>query len=251
MEAGRPLFERVLLTNDDGIDAPGLKVLERIAGRIAREVWVVAPLLDQSGTSSAISLHRPLRLSSHGVRRMAVDGTPSDCVAMALGHLLTHPLPDIVLSGINRGANLGNETAFSGTVGAAMTGLLFGVPSIALSQAFVDGAAMPWGCAQDQGAQILRQIVSMKWPRDVCLNVNFPVVMAGQTPPISITRQGRGALRGVRVVSGQDPRGQEFHWLQLHRESASDEEDSDTKALQDGHVTVTPLSFDRTCLAEI
>ncbi|UUQ65628.1 5'/3'-nucleotidase SurE [Pseudomonas fuscovaginae UPB0736] len=251
MEADAPLFERVLLTNDDGIDAPGLKVLERIACTIAREVWVVAPLLDQSGTSSAISLHRPLRLSSHGVRRMAVDGTPSDCVAMALGHLLTHPLPDLILSGINRGSNLGNETAFSGTVGAAMTGLLFGVPSIALSQALVDRTAVPWGVALDHGAQILRQIVSMTWPRDVCLNVNFPAVMAGETPRISTTRQGKGTLRGVRVVSGQDPRGQAFHWLQLHRESVADEEHSETEALRNGHVTVTPLSFDRTCPAAL
>lgn len=242
----RPIYDRVLLTNDDGIDAPGMKVMEQIARSIAREVWVVAPLLDQSGTSNSLSIHRPLRISYHGERRLAVDGTPSDCVAMALGHVLTHPLPDVIFSGVNRGANLGNETVFSGTVGAAMTGLLFGVPSIALSQAFIDRTAVPWDVSADHAAGIIRELKDMTWPSDVCLNVNFPTSLRSSTPQMRLTKQGHGYLREVRVSTQKDPRGLDYHWLQLHRHVGEDLEGSEANALKDGHVSVTPLSFDRT-----
>ncbi len=196
MANGQHRFERILLTNDDGIDAPGLKVLERIASQLANEVWVVAPLLDQSGTSHSLSLHAPLRLSYHGTRRFAVTGTPGDCIAVALGYLLNHDKPDLILSGVNRGANLGTETVFSGTVGAAMTGLLFGIPSIALSQAFTDRIAVPWGNALKHGAPVIEQLMAMEWAQDVCLNVNFPSCAPTAVLPLKITRQGRGAWRG-------------------------------------------------------
>ncbi|CAP55927.1 5'/3'-nucleotidase SurE [Gluconacetobacter diazotrophicus] len=125
--------KRILLTNDDGIDVPGLQVLEQVAAMLSPEVWVVAPEHDQSGTSHALSLHDPLRISEKGVRRYAVLGTPGDCVVMGVWHLMAGQGPDLILSGVNRGANLGIETVFSGTVGAAMTGMLLGIPSIALS----------------------------------------------------------------------------------------------------------------------
>jgi 5'-nucleotidase len=131
-----PVVERVLLTNDDGIDAPGLAVLAEVAATIAREVWIVAPEHDQSGTSHSISLHDPLRITEHGPRRFGISGTPGDCVVMAVRHVMRDTPPDLVLSGINRGGNLGLETVFSGTVGAAMTGMLLGIRSIALSQVF-------------------------------------------------------------------------------------------------------------------
>ena len=124
---------RILITNDDGIDAPGLLALEEVAGELADEVWIVAPDHDQSGISHALSIHHPLRVTKRGERRFSVSGTPADCVAMALQQLMSQP-PTLILSGINKGANLGVETVFSGTVGAAMAGLLLGVPSIALSR---------------------------------------------------------------------------------------------------------------------
>lgn len=246
MTSPEAIYERVLLTNDDGIDAPGMQVLEHVARSIAREVWVVAPLGDQSGTSNSISLHRPLRLSCLGERRMAVDGTPGDCVAMGLGYLLTHPLPDLILSGVNRGANLGNETVFSGTVGAAMTGLLFRVPSIALSQAFLDRSAVPWHIAKQHGAEVIRKISTMGWQKDTCLNVNFPISLRDAPLEVKVTHQGRGTLCEVRVVSKKDPGGQEYHWLQLHREAEADQEGTEASELDAGYVTVTPLCFDRT-----
>ena len=239
-------FERILLTNDDGIDAPGLKVLEGIASRLAKEVWVVAPLLDQSGTSHSLSLHSPLRLSFHGKRRFSVTGTPGDCVAMALGHLLNHDRPDLILSGVNRGANLGVETVFSGTVGAAMTGLLFGVPSIALSQAFIDRSAVPWENAAHHAPDVITQLLDMGWPKQVCLNVNFPSCALDEVLPLKLTRQGSGRLNGASVLSQNDPRGLEYHWLKLERHVRPDEAGTETAELHVGHITATPLQFERT-----
>ena len=131
------MLDRVLLTNDDGVEAPGLSVLEEIAAGLAREVWVVAPEHDQSGQSHAISLHHPIRVTERGARRFGVTGTPGDCAVMGVRYLLPEP-PALILSGVNRGANLGMETVFSGTVGGAMTGMMLGIPSIALSQAWTD-----------------------------------------------------------------------------------------------------------------
>ena len=145
------MLDRILLTNDDGIDAPGLAVLERIAAELAREVWVVAPEHDQSGVSHAVSLHHPIRIAERGPRRWAVTGTPGDCVVMAVSHLMQGSVPQLLLSGVNRGANLGIETVFSGTVGGAMTGMMLGIPAIALSQAFTDRARVRWDVAATLG----------------------------------------------------------------------------------------------------
>jgi 5'-nucleotidase len=134
MTTSSRLFPKVLLTNDDGFDAPGLRTLTEVAEELAEEVWIVAPNYDQSGTSHSLSLHSPLRVSQKEERRYSVSGTPGDCVAMAVRHLMVSGRPDLILSGINRGANLGIETVFSGTVGAAMTGLLLGIPSMALTR---------------------------------------------------------------------------------------------------------------------
>ena len=240
------LFERVLITNDDGIQAPGLQVLEQIAAQIAREVWVVAPLLDQSGTSHSLSLHQPLRISHHGERRMAVSGTPGDCVAMALGHVMGDALPDLVLSGVNRGANLGLETVFSGTVGAAMTAMMFGVKSIALSQAFSDRAAVPWDVAQSHGVATLRQVLELDWPGDACINLNFPACRPEQVKPLKLTRQGRGHLKDVQVQVRTDPRELDYYWLRLNRQDPDDADDAEGACLRQGHITATPLMFERT-----
>jgi len=246
MNGRTPRFERILLTNDDGVNAPGLRILERIACQLADEVWVVAPLLDQSGTSHSLSLHTPLRLSSHGERRFAVTGTPGDCVAMALGHLLSHDRPDLILSGVNRGANLGVETVFSGTVGAAMTGLLFEIPSIALSQATTRNRAISWDVALNHGPDVITHLMDMNWPHDTCLNVNFPNLPLSAVRPLKLTHQGTGRLKGVAVRSEHDPRGNEYHWLSLKRDHSTDRTETETAELLAGHITATPLMFERT-----
>ncbi|HEF5874892.1 TPA: 5'/3'-nucleotidase SurE [Burkholderia cenocepacia] len=246
MQATTPLFDRVLLTNDDGFDAPGLDILEQVATQLAREVWIVAPAEDQSGTSHSLSLHEPLRVHRKGERRFAVRGTPGDCVAIAVSHLMTGARPDVVLSGVNRGANLGTETVFSGTVGAAMTSLLVGVPAIALSQAFTDRNAVPWGTALAHAPDVIRRLVAAGWDSDACLNVNFPPRPADDVRGLKVTNQGAGTLQGVEIVSGRDPREIDYHWLKLARAPRDDDADSETVALGEGYISVTPLKFERT-----
>ena len=236
----------VLLTNDDGIDAPGLAVLEEVAAELADEVWVVAPEHDQSGTSHSISLHSPLRVSRRGERRFGVLGTPGDCVVTAVRHLMGDTRPTLVLSGINRGANLGVETMFSGTVGAAMTGLLLGLPSIALSQTFSDRERVRWETARTLAPRVIRRLLAVSHDAPVCLNVNFPDVDPDAAGPLTVTRQGAGLVRGIDVVPQVDPRGFAFHWLRFDRAPRADATDSETTVVGSGGVSVTPLQFERT-----
>ncbi|MEM5401149.1 5'/3'-nucleotidase SurE [Paraburkholderia unamae] len=236
----------VLLTNDDGIDAPGLAVLEAVAAELAHEVWVVAPEHDQSGTSHSISLHTPLRVSRRGSRRFGVLGTPGDCVVMAVRQLMGDVRPSLVLSGINRGGNLGVETMFSGTVGAAMTGLLLGLPSIALSQTFRDRERVRWDTARALAPDVIRRLAAVAHDAPVCLNVNFPDIDASAAGPLTVTRQGVGLVQGIDVVPQIDPRGMDYHWLRFNRGPRENGPDSETAVVNSGRVSVTPLHFERT-----
>ena len=242
-----PCVGRVLLTNDDGVDAPGMAALEEIAREVAREVWVVAPEHDQSGTSHSVSLHAPLRLSQRGERRFGVGGTPGDCVVMAVRHLMADAPPDLVLSGVNRGANVGVETVFSGTVGAAMTALLLGLPAIALSQAFSQREPVRWEVSRRFGPPLVRRLVAIQdWSGRACLNVNFPHADPGEVGPAVATRQGAGLVRGIDVVARTDPRGLSYHWLQFRRGPGPDGDGSEAAAIAAGRIAVTPLRFERT-----
>lgn len=240
------MLDRVLLTNDDGIDAPGMAVLEEIAAQVAKEVWVVAPEHDQSGQSHAISLHHALRISERGNRRYGVTGTPGDCAAMGICHLMKDNLPQLVLSGVNRGLNLGLETVFSGTVGGAMTAMMLGVPAIALSQAFSDRKNVPWDTARTLGADVVRRLWSMGWGKDAVLNVNFPPVPADQAGGMTLARQGVGMIAGMNVDTRVDPRGMSYHWLNFRRGDRQQGPESDYSALRAGKIVVTPLRYDRT-----
>jgi len=241
-----PVVNRVLLTNDDGIDAPGLAVLEQVAAALAREVWIVAPEHDQSGTSHSISLHEPLRISDRGPRRFGVSGTPGDCVVMAVRHVMRDDPPDLVLSGINRGGNLGLETVFSGTVGAAMTGMLLGIRSIALSQVFSDRLAVKWETSRAMAPAVIRQLLAVGWNADACLNVNFPDVHADAVGPLTVSRQGVGLVKAIDVQPHVDPRGIPYHWLQFSRGPRPDIDDAEAMVVARGAISVTPLRFERT-----
>ncbi len=240
------MLDRVLLTNDDGIDAPGLAVMEEIAAQIAREVWVVAPEHDQSGQSHAVSLHHALRISDRGNRRYGVTGTPGDCAAMGLCHLMKDSPPQLVLSGVNRGLNLGLETVFSGTVGGAMTAMMLGVPAIALSQAFVDRNNVPWECSRTLGAGVIRQLLALGWGKDAVLNVNFPPTSPNDAGEMTLARQGVGMVAGMNVDTRTDPRGMTYHWLNFRRGDRPQGSESDYTALKAGRIVVTPLRYDRT-----
>lgn len=244
-----PLFRRILLTNDDGIDAPGLSVLFEVASLLSDDVWVVAPARDQSGISHALSLHDPLRVHQHGPRRFSVNGTPGDCVAIAARQILGDAPPSLVLSGINRGANLGVETVFSGTVGAAMTAMLLGLPAFALSQAFSPMKEVPWETARVLAPDIIRLLAAHVLPEPCCLNVNFPACDVRDAKGLVVTEQGRGLLRDIDIVAREDVRRMAYHWLHLRRDHESDAPGTETRAIADHHVSVTPLSFGRTNLA--
>lgn len=238
---------RILLSNDDGIHAPGLKVLEDIARTLSDDIWIVAPAEEQSGAGRSLTLSRPLRVRQFDARRFAVSGTPTDAVMMALAQLMPAK-PDLILSGVNRGANLGMETVFSGTVGGAMTGMMLGIPSIALSQVYNSrsGAPVPWDVSRMLGARVVRQLLDIGWPASTCLNINFPDRPLDEVGPATLCRQGIGLIAGMHVETRVDPRKVEYHWIGFRREAREQGPDSDSDVVAAGAIAVTPVRYDRT-----
>lgn len=236
---------RILITNDDGARAEGLRVLEQIARELSDDVWVVAPEFDQSGVSHSISLHAPLRLYSSSDRHHSVRGTPADCVLLGVEHLLRDQRPTLILSGVNRGANLSDSVAYSGTVGAAMTGVLLGIPSIALSQAFRDRENVRWETAAQLAPALIRQALECGWSRDVCLSINFPDLPADEVLGVSLTRPARGSIVGVEIDERTDRRELPYYWIGFRYGSQTvTAPDSDVEALRRGYVSVSPLRFE-------
>lgn len=239
-------LSRILLVNDDGIDAEGIKVSHEIASQFADEVWVVAPQSDQSGMSHALSLQLPVRVIPHGERRFAVIGTPSDCIVMAVRLIMKGRLPDLVISGVNRGANLADDIAYSGTVSGAMTAILCGIPAVAFSQAYRKNADTPWATARKYGAELLSRLLAGPLPSDLCLNVNFPAIPPDEVTGIRATRQGRRSIRAIDIDARDDLRGKPYYWLNFDRAGGQQDPDSDIQALREKAVSVTPLRPDRT-----
>ena len=204
--------KRVLLTNDDGWRGPGLQVLEEIANAIAEEVWIVSPDLDQSGVSMSISVHHPLRVHQFEERRFSVSGTPSDCVLLGVAELLPVK-PDLVLSGVNNGANISDSVAYSGTIGGALTGTLLGIPAIALSQAYIPGNDVYWETSRHYGAKLVRQLLDAGWPEDCAMNINFPARPPEEVRGVAICRPQRGSIGGVNIERREDTRGVPYYWL--------------------------------------
>lgn len=236
---------RVLIANDDGIRAPGLKVLEKVVRRLAREVWVVAPETEQSAASHSLTMRRPLYLRQVGRRRYAVDGTPTDCVLIAIHQVLKGRTPDLVLSGINRGGNLGEDATYSGTVAAAMEGTLLGIRSIALSQIYENGTQAPWATAERWAEEVLKRLSAFDWPSGVLLNINFPAVEPCAVTGIEITMQGRHKIGGT-MMEGTDPRGQRYFWIAGERQQDRELRGTDLAAVHGGAVSITPLCLDLT-----
>lgn len=239
---------RILLTNDDGVHAPGLKVLEEIARTLSDDIWIVAPSEEQSGAGHSLTLTRPLRVRKHGDKHYSVTGTPTDAVMMAMGHLMKDCRPDLILSGVNRGANLAEDVTYSGTVSAAMEGAISGVKSIALSQVYArEGMAdaVPFAAASAWGEKVLRPLVAMPASPRMLFNVNFPAIAADDVKGIRVARQGFHDVDRTRIVEGTDPRGYRYYWFGLGSSDAVPE-GSDLAAIAQGYVTVTPLHYDLT-----
>jgi 5'-nucleotidase len=240
---------RILLTNDDGIDAPGLKVLEAIAATLSDDVTVVAPAEENSGAGHSLTLTRPLRLRKRGARRFAVTGTPTDAVMMALGLVMKDARPDLILSGVNRGANLAEDVTYSGTVSAAMEGALAGIPSIALSQVYARsglGDGVPFDTAAAWGERVLRPLIETPMAANTLVNVNFPAVPPDAVKGVRVCRQGVRDYGRLQIVPGTDPRGYDYYWFGLGLLEGATDPDSDLAAIADGHVAVTPLHLDLT-----
>lgn len=238
---------RILLTNDDGIHAPGLSVLEDIARELSDDIWIVAPELEQSGQSRSITLTEPVRTRKVREKVWAVAGTPSDCVLLALQNLMDGK-PDLVLSGVNRGQNIAEDTSFSGTVAAAMFGMQLGVPSIALSQSqnFRERGSLPWETAKAWGAKTIKPLIEKGWPEDVVMNVNFPDREPDEVDGVEYTRQGFRDETIIHTDQREDLRGNEYFWIGYKGKLSQPDEGTDLRAIYEGRVSVTPLHVDLT-----
>lgn len=236
---------RILVSNDDGIHATGLKVLERIARSLTDDVWVVAPEQEQSGASHSLTMHRPLRLKQVGDRRYTVDGTPTDCVLLALNHLLADRKPALVLSGVNHGNNIGEDITYSGTIACAMEATLLGVRAIAMSQRIQGDAAPHWETAERFGPEVVRKAMAIDWPRHVLMNVNFPHCPPEQVRGIQVVPHGNRKI-GDELDERVDPRGRRYFWIGPVRGEAEVPEDSDIHVVSHGGISITPIYLDLT-----
>jgi len=240
---------RILVTNDDGIHAEGLDVCEKIARELSDDVWVIAPEYDQSGVAHSLTLNDPLRLREVAERRFAVRGTPTDCVVMGARHVLNGKGPDLILSGVNRGRNAGEDVIYSGTVAGAVEGTVIGVPSVALSQAYGarSGRLPRWDTSLKYGPEIVRKVIAQGIPRDVLINVNFPDCPPDEVKRIAVTSQGRRRQERLHIDQRRDGRGNPYYWIAYaqHRFVPA-EEGTDLAALEEHCIAVTPLRLDMT-----
>jgi len=236
---------RILVTNDDGINAPGLRVLERVARQLSNDIWVVAPETNQSGASHSLTMHRPLRIRKLSRRRFAVDGTPTDCVLLALQIVVKSKPVDLVLSGINHGGNLGEDVTYSGTIAAAMEATLFNVPAFALSQCCRNGQPVRWATAEQHAADIIGRLFTTDWPKDLLINVNFPDCPAPAVSGYQVTTQGKRKL-GDELLERIDPRGQPYVWIGGLRSDDVQQAGTDLQAVAQNYISVTPVHMDMT-----
>jgi 5'/3'-nucleotidase len=240
---------RILLTNDDGINARGLAVLEAAARKLSDDIWVVAPTEEQSGAGHSLTLTQPVRLRRHSERRFSVTGTPTDAVMMALAYIMKEARPDLILSGINRGANLAEDVTYSGTVSAAMEGALAGVRSIALSQSYSRegmGDTVPFAAAEEWAERVLAPLADLELPPGTLVNVNFPPLSPQDVKGIRVCRQGIRDYGRLRIIERTDPRGYDYFWFGLAPVVETPGHSTDLEVVADGYVSVTPLHLDLT-----
>jgi 5'-nucleotidase len=238
---------RILLTNDDGVHAPGLAALERIALKLSDDVWICAPEYEMSGASRALTLAEPIRVREVGPRRFSTTGTPTDCVMLAIGELVEGARPDLVLSGVNRGANLAEDVTMSGTVAGAIEAMALGVPGVAISQmgGYVHDEAY-FQAAEAFAPGILKKLVATGWPADVVINLNFPARPAAEIDQVEVTRQGFRDAHIRHAEKRTDLRGRDYYWVGFRNERSKPAEGTDLRAIYEGRISVTPLHIDLT-----
>ncbi|WP_088534035.1 5'/3'-nucleotidase SurE [Geobacter sp. DSM 9736] len=233
---------KILITNDDGILSPGIQTLAAVLREIG-DVAVVAPDRERSAVSHALTLHQPLRATRLAENTFAVDGTPTDCVNLGIHQLLTFR-PDIIVSGINRGANLGDDISYSGTVSAAMEATLMGIPAFAISLASIAEDAN-YDAAAAVALKLVHVILDKGLPPDTFLNVNVPDLPATALLPPVVTTQGKRRYEGM-IINKVDPRGRNYYWIGSVGMDFLDIDGSDYSAVSRGHVSITPLHLDLT-----
>ena len=241
---------RILLTNDDGIHAPGLELLEAVAATLSDDVWVCAPHDEQSGAGHSLTLHMPVRLRQFGEKRFAVTGTPTDAVNLALRKLFADRPPDLVISGINGGENLADDITYSGTINAAMEAALAGIPAVALSQAFRE-AGHGFSAAEAWASKVLAPLTDSQMAKRTVINVNFPALPAEEVKGIRVVRQGFHDYARGSLVEGVDPRGRPYYWFGLEDVEHTLDQGTDLEAISAGYVSVTPLQVDLTDYASL
>jgi 5'-nucleotidase len=240
---------RILITNDDGVHAPGLAVAESIARELTDDIVVVAPESEQSGVAHSLSLNDPLRLREIAPGRYAVKGTPTDCVIMAVRKLLLDHPPDLVISGVNSGQNIAEDVTYSGTIAGAMEATILGVPAIALSQCydfFSGRRTVHWDCARTHGAGVIRRLLAVGVPQNVLMNVNFPACAPEAVAGVAVTMQGRRSNDLMRIEDRLDGRGNPYHWISFQRGSFTPGPGTDLRAVEEKRISVTPLQLDLT-----
>jgi 5'-nucleotidase len=245
---------RILVTNDDGIHADGLAVLEKVARALSDDVWVVAPELEQSGASRALTLSDPIRVRRLEEKRFAVVGTPTDCVLLAVQDLVEGGRPDLVLSGVNRGQNIAEDVSLSGTVAAAIEGMALGIPSIALSQSmmyFHDEVKLSYETAEAFAPGIIAKLLKTGWPRSVLININFPSGPVTPDIQVEVTRQGFRDTYLRHAEKRTDLRGRDYYWLGFKGKLSKPAEGTDLRAIYEGRISVTPLHIDLTDMATV
>lgn len=244
---------RILVTNDDGIHSPGIAALEEIAHALSDDVWVCAPSDNQTGAGHSLTLAMPVRLRKHAERRFSVTGTPTDAVSIGLKQVMEGE-PDLILSGINAGANLGDDITYSGTVSAAMEGALAGVRSIAMSQVMKQDRPA-WGdrfaAAREWGPKVIQPLLGTPFQPRTLVSVNFPCLAPEEVMGIRVARQGFHDYARASVVEGRDPRGQRYYWFGLDAIEHTPDHGTDLEAIAAGYVSVTPLQLDLTHRASL
>jgi len=236
---------RILISNDDGVHAEGIAILERVARSLSDDVWVVAPEREQSGAGHSLSLHAPLRYTQVAERRFAVNGTPTDAVLVGVMEILKDKRPGLMLSGVNRGSNMAEDVTYSGTVSAAMEATLIDIPAIAFSNTMKENA-INWDVPEAYVGRIIESLVKLEWPSGTLMNVNFPAVPVAEVKGIKACPHGRRRLDD-NLHRRVDPHGRPYIWIGGQRtEPFDDQPTADYRLVAQGFITVTPLNLDMT-----
>lgn len=237
---------RILVVNDDGIDAPGVVLLEEIARTLSNDVWVVAPDEERSGAGHSLSLHYPIRVRQRDERHFAVKGTPTDCTLLGVYELLQGRAPDILLSGINRGPNLAEDITYSGTASAAIEGAMLGIPAIALSQICTYQSQIHWDTARKYAPIVIKQLLRLQWRPGTFINVNFPNCPPEAVTGMRVTSQGMRPPGSFKPVRRVDERHVPYYWIKVAFAAGGESEGNDLHAVLDNAISITPLHVDMT-----